>query len=252
MRGLAGGCRDDRDTRPGGVDREPYLQEKWTDDGDRCRATGIGDGVAFATKPELASTMIGRARKAGVPFAWVAGDEGCGGNPRLRGRLEAAGIPCVMATAYCDIIPLAADGMRACEILALIPRESWQRLSCADGSKGPQLYDWALIATAKGPAITCSSAAPCSRAIRASSSWRSSRAGRPPRHPARARRRGRRPLGNRGLLRRGEADLDHHQVHRYRAWYRHATLAMVGCAFLARASRPGMSPAAGGNPRPGR
>ena len=36
------------------IDRELYLPEKWTEDRDRCRAAGIGDEVAFATKPRLA------------------------------------------------------------------------------------------------------------------------------------------------------------------------------------------------------
>jgi hypothetical protein len=31
---------------------------EWTDDRDRCRRAGVGDDVAFATKPELAWTMI--------------------------------------------------------------------------------------------------------------------------------------------------------------------------------------------------
>jgi len=73
------------------IDRELYLPEKWTDDRDRCRAAGIGDDVLFATKPELAWTMISRARDAGIPFSWVAGDEVYGGNPKLRARLEEAG-----------------------------------------------------------------------------------------------------------------------------------------------------------------
>jgi len=34
---------------------------------------------------------------------------------------------------------------------ALVLRARWQRLSCADGSNGPRLYDWALIGTAEGP-----------------------------------------------------------------------------------------------------
>ena len=41
---------------------------------------------------------------------------------------------------------------------------------------------------------------------------------------------------------KGEAGLDHYQVRKYRAWYRHATLSMLAHAFLAvtaRASRPG-------------
>jgi SRSO17 transposase len=133
------------------VDRELYLPEKWTGDRDRCRAAGIGDDVAFATKPELAWTMISRARAAGVPFAWAAGDEVYGGNPGLRARLEEAGIPYVMATACSDVIAMAAGGMRADAALALVPTGGWHRLSCADGSKGPRLYDWALIGTAEGP-----------------------------------------------------------------------------------------------------
>src|SRR5713226_9028110 len=52
------------------IDRELYLPEKWTGDRDRCRAAGVGDDVAFATKPELARQMIERAVRAGVPFAW--------------------------------------------------------------------------------------------------------------------------------------------------------------------------------------
>ena len=43
------------------IDRELYLPEKWADDRDRCRAAGIGDDVAFATKPQLARKMIERA-----------------------------------------------------------------------------------------------------------------------------------------------------------------------------------------------
>src|ERR1700733_13541476 len=120
------------------IDRELYLPEKWTDDQDRCRKAGIGDEVSFATKPELAWAMISRARDAGIPFAWAAGDEVYGGNPGLRSRLEEHGVPYVMATACSDGIPMAAGGMRADEAAALVPRDGWQRLSCADGSKGPR------------------------------------------------------------------------------------------------------------------
>jgi SRSO17 transposase len=136
------------------IDRELYLPEKWTDDRDRCRAAGIGDGVAFATKPGLARTMTGRARDAGVPFSWVAGDEVYGGNPGLRSWLEQQGIGYVMATACSEIISMAAGGVRADEAAGLVPRDGWQRLSCADGSKGPRLYDWALIGTA-APGTAC-------------------------------------------------------------------------------------------------
>jgi len=60
------------------------------------------------------------------------------------------GIPYVMATPCSDVTPMAAGGMRADEAGALVPKAGWQRVSCADGSKGPRLYDRALIGTAEG------------------------------------------------------------------------------------------------------
>src|SRR5258706_15543662 len=82
------------------IDRELYLPEKWTGDRDRCRPAGIGDEVAFATKPQLAEKMIGRAVEAGVPFAWVTGDEGYGGNPGLGSWPEGEGIGCGIEAAW--------------------------------------------------------------------------------------------------------------------------------------------------------
>src|SRR5260221_997762 len=70
------------------IDRELYLPESWTEDRDRCREAGIGDDVAFGTKPELARMMIERAVAAGVPFSWFAADEAYGQNPGLREWLE--------------------------------------------------------------------------------------------------------------------------------------------------------------------
>lgn len=95
---------------PGGgralIDREFYLPESRVGDRDRCSAAGVADDVAFATKPELARAMIGRAVQAAVPFGWVAGDEAYGQNTdrRLpgRGRQRSAGsypVPAASATA---------------------------------------------------------------------------------------------------------------------------------------------------------
>ena len=57
------------------IDRALYLPKSWTGDPARCRAAGVPAGPAFATKPALARTMIGRALDAGTPAAWVTGDE---------------------------------------------------------------------------------------------------------------------------------------------------------------------------------
>ena len=127
------------------IDRELYLPEKWTEDRDRCRAAGIADQVAFATKPKLAQQMLERAVTAGVPFAWVAADEVYGQNPGLRDWLEDQQIGYVMAVPCSELITVAAGRKRADALARLVPGGAWQRLSCADGSKGPRLYDWALV-----------------------------------------------------------------------------------------------------------
>jgi len=238
------------------IDRELYLPEKWTADRGRCRAAGIGDETGFATKPELARQMIERAVEAGVPFAWVAGDEVYGGNPKLRSWLEEQEIAYVMAVACSESIAVPAGPRRADELAALVPRDGWQRLSCADGSKGPRLYDWALIGTASPSRhlLVRRSLAPGEKGDLELAYYRcwSPRPVTLPELVAVA--------GARWGIEdcfgeaKGEAGLDHYQVRRYRAWYRHVTLSMLACAFLAvtaRAARPGPPPrepaAASGN-----
>ncbi len=81
------------------VDRELYIPRSWTCEPDRCRAAGLPEDTAFATKPELASRMIGRFLDAGHRVDWVTGDEVYGGNPRLRTALEERGIGFVLAVA---------------------------------------------------------------------------------------------------------------------------------------------------------
>jgi SRSO17 transposase len=236
------------------IDRELYLPEKWAADRDRCRAAGIGDGVAFATKPELARKMTERAARAGIPFSWVAGDEVYGGNPGLRGWLEEQGIGYVMAVACSDMIPVAAGGMRAGEAAGLVPENGWQRLSCADGSKGPRLYDWALIGTA-GPGhhlLVRRSLKPGEKGQLELAFFRCW-SPRPVTLPELVAVAGARwGIEDCFAEAKGETGLDHYQVRKYRAWYRHATLSMLAHAFLAvtaRASR--LSPPAPGSPASG-
>ena len=229
------------------VDRELYLPECWTGDRDRCRKAGIGDGVEFATKPELARQMVERAVAAGIPFSWVAADEVYGGNPKLRKWLEEHGIPYVMAVKCSEMIPTAAGKKRADALAALVPGDGWQRLSCADGSKGPRLYDWALVAT-KSPRhhlLARRSLQPNEKGVLELAFFRcwSPRPVTLPELVAVA--------GARWGVEdcfgeaKNEAGLDHYQVRKCRAWYRHVTLSMLAHAFLAvtaRDSRPGSPP----------
>src|SRR5215218_542350 len=80
------------------IDRELYLPRKeWCEEEAKRAEAAIPEEVAFATKPALASRMIGRALDAGLPCAWVLGDESYGSDRRLRRELERRGQAFVLA-----------------------------------------------------------------------------------------------------------------------------------------------------------
>jgi SRSO17 transposase len=127
------------------IDRELYVPRGWINDPDRCPAAGIPDQVGFATKPNLARRMLARALDAGVPAAWVTGDEVYGADPKLRAELEARGIGYVLAVACDHRVVAGGDSYRADDLLRRVPARAWQQVSCGKGAKGHRLYDWAFI-----------------------------------------------------------------------------------------------------------
>jgi SRSO17 transposase len=218
------------------LDRELYVPRGWIDDPDRRQAAGIPDQVGFATKPTLAGRMLARALDAGVPAAWVTGDEVYGADPALRAELEARGIGYVLAVA-CDH-PVVAGGKawRADALRKRVPARAWQCVSAGRGAKGHRFYDWAFIrldddrpGDGHGQRWLMVRRNPTSGELAYYRCWMP--------HPV--------PLatlvtvaGRRWCIEeriktsKGLCGLDQHQVRRWRSWYRWATLAMVAHAFL--------------------
>jgi SRSO17 transposase len=166
------------------IDRELYLPRSWTNDPERLQTVGVPDEVGFATKPALATKMIIRALDAGVPAAWVAGDEVYGANPKLRAALEARGIGYVLAVACDDHVPFGGGTHRADSLLRQVPARAWQQVSCGKGAKGHRLYDWAFVRLDhQGPAPTEQAGQHCSwsAATARPASWPSTAALRPAR-----------------------------------------------------------------------
>jgi SRSO17 transposase len=130
------------------IDRRLYLPKAWTGDPARRQAAHVPEAITFATKPQLALTMIERAIRAEVPFAWVAADSIYG-----VGEIELA-----LRRAYKGYV-LGVTGQHhfwswdanldvagtAAEIAKGIPDQDWLRLSAGAGSKGPRLFDWAYL-----------------------------------------------------------------------------------------------------------
>ena len=127
------------------IDRQLYLPQAWTDNPER-RAAHVPEDVTFATKPQLAVTMIERAIDAGVPFSWVAADSvyGVGG---VEMALRRAGKGYVLGVASTTQVhswdkPEPVSGT-AEAIAAALPASRWVRLPA--GAGGPRLYDWAYL-----------------------------------------------------------------------------------------------------------
>jgi SRSO17 transposase len=135
------------------LDRALYLPRSWTDDPSRCRAAGVPEDGAFATKPALARQMITRALDAGTPAAWVTADEVYGQDPRLRAELARRGLGYVLAVAKTAPVTTAIGTCPAAGLPKRLPARAWQRLSAGPGAKGPRWYDWALIEVTD-PAVT--------------------------------------------------------------------------------------------------
>jgi SRSO17 transposase len=218
------------------VDRELYLPEGWLDDRPRCREAAIPDAVGFRTKPELARVMLERALDAKVPVGWVTADEVYGGDGRLRRWLEERQVPHVLAVKRSEALwSRRMRQERAWQLAAQVPAGAWRQLSAGDGAKGPRVYAWARVAirplrepgwehwllvrrrladgelafyVCYGPARTT-----LAELVRVA--------------------------GARWVVEcsfqqaKGQTGLDHYQVRRYDAWYRHVTLAMLANAFLA-------------------
>ena len=218
------------------IDRELYLPEGWLSDRPRCREAAIPDEVGFCTKPQLARVMLERALEAKVPVAWVTGDEVYGGDGRLRRWLEEREVPHVLAVKRSEALwSMRMRQERAWQLAAQVPTGAWRRLSAGDGAKGPRLYAWARVPI---------------RPLR-EPGWehwllvrRSLRDGELAFYVCYAPVRTSlvvlvRVAGTRWTVEcgfqqaKGEVGLDHYQVRRWGAWYRHVTLAMLAHAFLA-------------------
>jgi SRSO17 transposase len=229
------------------IDRALYLPRSWTSDPDRCRAAGVPQDTAFATKPALAKTMIARALDAGTPAAWVTADEVYGQDPKLRAELARRGLGYVLAVARTCPVMTAAGPRPAIELAQKLPARAWHRISAGPGAKGPRWYDWALVEVTD-PSVT-EGAGPHWLLIRrriSDSEYAFYRAHAP----------GPVPLvllvkvaGSRWRIEDGFAAgkelaaLDEHQVRSWTSWHRWTILALLAHAFLAvlAAAQPGGS-----------
>jgi SRSO17 transposase len=152
------------------MDRRLFLPEEWAEDGDRREEAGVPPGVIFRTKPQLALEMVAAAAAEGVPFRWVGGDGVYGDSPafvqgvRLLSKwyvLDSSADARVW-TVEPRVIPaeqrprpargrpptqplVVGEARRVDEVVAALPAGAWRRLTVAEGSQGPRVYEYAEV-----------------------------------------------------------------------------------------------------------
>ena len=166
----------------------------------------------------------------------MTADEAYGQIGRLRLWLEEHDLAHVLAVPKSQmVISMDLRQRRAAPVIAELAESDWERLSCGDGAHGQRLYDWAaldirpwrepgrghwLLARRSitdpdeiayyicyGPADT-----ELAELVRvAGARW---------------------AIEECFQTAKNETGLDHYQVRRYEAWYRHITLSMAAAAFL--------------------
>lgn len=221
------------------IDRELYLPKEWTEDRLRCQEAGVPEKTTFATKPHLALQMLQRARAAGVVTPWVTGDEVYGSDASLRQWLEGNQQAFVLAVRRNERVGLEWHGqlwtLAVSEVMALVAPTVWQRISAGEGSKGPRIYDWALVELAElipeewprqlllrrsledpSEIVAYRTFAPADTTLSefvrvAGMRW---------------------AIEDSFELAKGEVGLDQYEVRRWVSWYRHITLALFAQAYL--------------------
>jgi SRSO17 transposase len=128
--------------------RALYLPEGCAADEEHRELAGVPEEVMFASKPQLAATLLDRAQSLGIRAAFVAGDEVYGGRELRRGiRRRAMGY--VMAVrANHSITANSGRTMTAAVAAGMIPHRAWHRMRTGSGTKGTRHYDWAMLEVA--------------------------------------------------------------------------------------------------------
>lgn len=217
------------------LDRALYLPKEWAADAARRAAAGVPDDVAFATKPHLARLMLERAFAAGVPTAWVTGDEVYGNDGKLRFWLQGEKRPYVLAVSGAHSVWRNGTQVRVADLAPETPADAWQRLTVAAGSKGPRVYDWAWARLPYETEEGYGQWLLLRRSVSDPAEVAFYRVFGPEGATLEtvARVAGTRWVIEEGFERaKGEVGLDQYQVRRWDAWHRHVTLCLLAHAYL--------------------
>jgi SRSO17 transposase len=150
------------------IDRRLFVPEEWAADRPRRQQAGVPGEVVFRTKPELALEMVTQAEGRGVPYRWVTADSVYGDSPTFVQGVRQLGQWYVVDTSADarvwleepEVIPAGTKGPRGRattqpkvatkpervgEVVARLSPQAWRRITVAEGSQGPRVYEYAVV-----------------------------------------------------------------------------------------------------------
>ena len=149
------------------IDRRLFLPEEWAADRERREEAGVPDAVVFRTKPELGLEMVETAVREEVPFTWVGGDCVYGDSPKFVQGVRALGKWYVLDVSSEAHVWLTQPELRNSgepgsgrrhsakaakattkpisvpEAIAQLSPSAFRRITVAEGSQGPIVYEYA-------------------------------------------------------------------------------------------------------------
>jgi SRSO17 transposase len=127
------------------VDFDAYMPDCWAKDPARRTKAGIPEGLAFATKPELAIAQVKRLVAGGLRVLWAAADEVYGRSGEFRAALRGLGLSYVVIIP-CDYhVTFARNKVTRAD--QAVSEAVFEQRSAGNGTKGPRYADWALLGT---------------------------------------------------------------------------------------------------------
>lgn len=127
-----------------------WIPSEHIDDPATAARTGLPKGLGFATKGQLATRILARARVGGASFDFVCGDEVYGNSPDLRSYCEQHQQGYVLRVPSNFPLTLGDQSKTTCKRIVrthLRQKKRWQILAAGRGDKGERLYAWAWVAT---------------------------------------------------------------------------------------------------------
>jgi SRSO17 transposase len=218
------------------VDRALYLPRAWTNAPARRAEAGVPAEIVFRNKIGLAQEMLERAFRAGVPARWVVADSFYGRSHAFRVWLEERDRPYAVMVPKTNAVPLKGRKKKIDRLVERLPEEAFSEVRPAGDAGGRRPWEWACIDLAPDP----------KRGMRRWLLVRKSTDD--PEDLGFYQAYGPEGTSVEELVRicqerwaveecfaeaKGEVGLDHYEVRRWDAWYRHIILCLLAHAFLA-------------------